>query len=59
MLQLSIAQFKQGSYIIVEGKPDASFFYIIQKGLVQITKSSDTTPVRYGPGDFIGVVPCM
>ena len=59
MLQLSIAQFKQGSYIIVEGKPDASFFYIIQKGLVQITKSSDATPVRYGPGDFIGVVPCM
>ena len=59
MLQLSIAQFKQGSYIVVEGKDDADFFYIVQKGLIQCSKSTDKTPVRYGPGDFIGVVPCM
>lgn len=60
MLQLAITQFKQGSYIVVEGKADTTFFYIIQKGMVQITKSSDKgQPVRYGPGDFIGVVPCM
>lgn len=59
-LQLSFAQFKQGSYIVVEGKSNADFFYIIQKGMVQCSKSSDQgNPVRYGPGDFIGVVPCM
>ncbi|MCQ2596529.1 MAG: Crp/Fnr family transcriptional regulator [Treponema sp.] len=59
-LQLSMAQFKQGSYIVVEGKANADFFYIIQKGMVQCSKSSDQgQPVRYGPGDFIGVVPCM
>ncbi len=59
-LQLSFVQFKQGSYIVVEGKFNADFFYIVQKGLVQCSKSSDLgSPVRYGPGDFIGVVPCM
>ncbi|MCF0241426.1 MAG: Crp/Fnr family transcriptional regulator [Treponema sp.] len=60
MLQLSFAQFRQGSYIVVEGKPKSDFFYIIQKGLVQCSKSSDQdAPIKYGPGDFIGVVPCM
>jgi len=58
-LQLSFVQFRQGSYIVVEGKANNDFFYIVQKGLVQCTKSSDGNPVRYGPGDFIGVVPCM
>lgn len=60
MLQLSFAQFRQGSYIVVEGKSKSDFFYIIQKGLVQCSKSSDQdAPAKYGPGDFIGVVPCM
>jgi len=59
-LQLSFVQFKQGSYIVVEGKFNTDFFYIVQKGLVQCQKASDKSqPVRYGPGDFIGVVPCM
>lgn len=58
-LQLSLIQFKKGSYIVVEGKYDADFFFIVREGLVQCTKSSDGNPVRYGPGDFIGVVPCM
>ena len=59
-LQLSFVHFKTGSYIVVEGKYNANFFYIVQKGLVQCSKSTDKgQPVRYGPGDFIGVVPCM
>ena len=59
-LQLSFVQFKQGSYIVVEGKFNADFFFIVQKGTIQCSKSTDQgNPVRYGPGDFIGVVPCM
>lgn len=61
MLQLQIVNFKRGTYMVVEGKADSDNFYIIQKGSVQCLKSSGsgTTPVQYGPGDFVGVVPCM
>lgn len=61
MLQLQIVKFTQGSYIVVEGKSNNESFYIIQQGLVQCTKSSGsgTTNIKYGPGDFVGVVPCM
>ena len=36
-------------------------FFIIQQGRVQCYKSSGngTTSVIFGPGDFVGVVPCM
>lgn len=61
MLQLQIVNFKQGTYLVVEGKSDNDHFYIIQKGSVQCIKGSGSgiTPVIYGPGDFVGVVPCM
>lgn len=61
MVQLQVANFKQGSYIVVEGKANSNVFYIIQKGLVQCFKSSDSgiQPFNLGPGDFVGVVPCM
>ena len=61
MLQLQITNFKKGTYIVVEGKPNSDKFYIIQKGSVQCMKSSGSgmAPVLFGPGDFIGVVPCM
>ena len=61
MLQLQIVNFKQGSYLVVEGKADSDHFYIIQKGSVQCLKSTGngTSTVLYGPGDFVGVVPCM
>ena len=61
MLQLQITTFKQGSYMVVEGKSDSDRFYIIQKGMVQCFKSSGSgiQPFRLGPGDFVGVVPCM
>ena len=61
MLQLSIVNFTKNSYLVVEGKADSDHFYIIQKGAVQCYKGSGSgiTPVKFGPGDFVGVVPCM
>lgn len=61
MLQLQITNFKKGTYIVVEGRANSDKFYIIQQGTVQCMKASGSgiAPVRYGPGDFIGVVPCM
>ncbi|MCQ2586971.1 MAG: cyclic nucleotide-binding domain-containing protein [Treponema sp.] len=60
-MQLQINKFQKGSYIVVEGKSDSDRFYIIQSGQVQCFKTSSTgiKPVLYGPGDFVGVVPCM
>jgi CRP-like cAMP-binding protein len=62
-VQLSIMQFKKQSYINVEGKQDASRFYILKQGQVQISKESeiieeDTGNILY-PGDFFAVVSCM
>lgn len=60
MLQLQVINFRKGSYIVVEGKEDSSNFFIIQQGSVQSHKVyGGMAPVRYGPGDFVGVVPCM
>lgn len=61
MLQLQVINFKPNSYIVVEGKSDSDRFFIIQKGLVSCFKSSGTgiKPFTLGPGDFVGVVPCM
>ena len=61
MLQLQIVSFKKGSYLVVEGKENTDHFYIIQKGNVQCMKATGAgiAPTLYGPGDFVGVVPCM
>ena len=61
MLQLQICRFPKGSYIVVEGKSDSDRFFIIQQGTVQCYKgeSGAIAPVVLGPGDFVGVVPCM
>ena len=61
MLQLMINTFKKGSYMVVEGKADSDRFYIIQQGQVQCYKASGSgmQPFILGPGDFVGVVPCM
>lgn len=60
-MQLQISKFQKGSYIVVEGKNDNDRFYIIQSGQVQCFKSSASgiQPYLLGPGDFVGVVPCM
>jgi CRP-like cAMP-binding protein len=61
LLQLKIVNFRKGTYLVVEGKSDSDHFYIIQQGLVQCYKAagSGILPVKLGPGDFVGVVPCM
>ncbi|RKX85610.1 MAG: cAMP-binding protein [Spirochaetes bacterium] len=62
-LQLSIVNFRKGSYIIVEGKQKADNFYIIRSGKVQISKEVEVVEEEggniLGPGDFFGVVSTM
>ncbi len=61
MLQLGFVNFTANSYILVEGRPDNDRFYIIQKGQVRCSKSINVglSNPNLGPGDFIGVIPCM
>ena len=63
MAQLSFVKFKKDSYILIEGKYDTNFFYIIQSGNVKVTKESEVVIEEggniFGPGDFLGVVSCM
>jgi CRP-like cAMP-binding protein len=62
-LQLSLVNFKKGSYIIVEGKQKADFFYILRGGNVRISKEVEVVEEEGGnllaPGDFFGVVSTM
>ncbi len=62
-LQLSLVNFKKGSYIIVEGKQKADNFYIIRSGKVRISKELEIVEEEggnvQGPGDFFGVVSTM
>jgi len=60
-LQLSIVAFNKGTYIIVEGKAQADYFYIIRTGKVKVTKEVEIVQEDnvLGPGDFFGVVSCM
>ena len=59
-LQLSIVKFNKNSYIIVEGKQDATCFYIIRGGKVGLSKEVAIVEEEggsiLGPGDFFGVV---
>lgn len=62
-LQLSLVNFKKNAYIIVEGKQNADFFYIIREGRVRISKEAQVVEEEGGnvlnPGDFFGVVATM
>ena len=62
-LQLSIVKFNKNSYIIVEGKQDATCFYIIRGGKVGLSKEVAIVEEEggsiLGPGDFFGVVSTM
>jgi CRP-like cAMP-binding protein len=62
-LQLSIVNFTRGAYIIVEGKANADFFFIIRSGRVRISKEVQVVDEEggnvLGPGDFFGVVSTM
>ncbi len=63
MLQLSFAKYGKDSYILIEGKPESDRFFIIQSGKVRIFKEvevvRDEDSGVLGPGDFLGVIPCM
>ena len=59
MLQLSLVNFKKDSYILVEGKTCGDKFYIIRSGTVNYYSQKNSTSYQLGPGDFIGVIPCM
>ena len=62
MLQLSFVNFRKGSYLVVEGKAESDRFFIIQSGNVRCFKATDAPggPIKLlGPGDFVGVIPCM
>lgn len=62
-LQLSLVNFKKNSYIIVEGKQKADYFYIIRNGSVRVYKEVEVVEEEGGnvlqPGDFFGVVSTM
>jgi CRP-like cAMP-binding protein len=59
-LQLSFVNFSKDSYIVVEGKPNADRFFIINQGKVRISKEVEVVEEEggnmLGPGDFFGVV---
>ncbi len=61
--QLSLVNFRKGSYIIVEGKQQADHFYIIHSGQVKISKQvefvEEESSGTQKPGDFFGVVSTM
>lgn len=62
MLQLSFVNFRKDSYILVEGKNDSDKFFIIKTGNVKCFKMNDPNNIStktLGPGDFVGVIPCM
>lgn len=62
MLQLSFVNYKKGAAIVVEGKAQSDRFFIIQVGQVQCVsevKIPGQEQVILGPGDFVGVIPCM
>ncbi|MCL2007843.1 MAG: cyclic nucleotide-binding domain-containing protein [Treponema sp.] len=63
MALLSFVNFQKGSYIIVEGKQDANYFYIINQGKVLISKEFEIVQEEQGnllgPGDFFGVISTM
>lgn len=62
-LQLTILNYKQGAYIVVEGKANADTFFIIRSGKVLISKEVEVVAEEggnvLGPGDFFGVVSTM
>lgn len=62
-LQLAMVNFKKGAYIIVEGKQNADYFYILRNGKVRISKEVEIVEEEGGntlkPGDFFGVVSTM
>ncbi len=60
MLQLAFLNYRKNAYILIEGKEASDRFFIIQKGQVRCSRVvSVVEDTILGPGDFVGVIPCM
>jgi CRP-like cAMP-binding protein len=61
--KLSLAKYKKGTYIFIEGNENKDVFYIIKEGQVQIHRSvekvTQNTGEVLGVGDFFGVISAM
>lgn len=61
--QFKVENYMEKSFITVEGKKDASNFYIIRNGKVKIMKENPVAGEEpysiLGPGDFFAVISCM
>jgi CRP-like cAMP-binding protein len=60
--QLVVVNYKKDTYIILEGKQNADFFFIIQQGKVRISKEAKVEGENddmLGPGDLFGVISTM
>jgi CRP-like cAMP-binding protein len=61
--QFKVENYMEKSFITVEGKKDASNFYIIRTGKVKVMKENPVPgedPFSIlGPGDFFAVISCM
>lgn len=56
--QISIANYKKGAYIVVEGEKCDSNFFIIERGRVRLTKAmalAGMSNINLKPGDFFEV----
>ncbi|MFC1503917.1 Crp/Fnr family transcriptional regulator [Spirochaetota bacterium] len=62
-VQLAIANFGPGSYIMVEGKRESDYFFIVRQGQVRTTRETALTEedsnIVLKPGDFFGVIEAM
>ncbi len=56
-----LKSFKTGTFVFLEGNP-ASEFYLIKSGTVELRRKFNTSELvvgKYGPGEFLGLVPAM
>jgi CRP/FNR family transcriptional regulator len=61
--QFKVENYQSSSFIIVENKKDADYFYIIRSGSVKLSRENpviaEDAETILGPGDFFGVISCM
>ncbi|MDR0410267.1 MAG: Crp/Fnr family transcriptional regulator [Spirochaetaceae bacterium] len=61
--QLSVANYRKGMYLLVEGKNSNGNFFILREGRVELSKQmqfpEENSMSMVVPGDFVGIVPAM
>lgn len=61
-MEPSILQFKKGAAVVVQGQPNAGFFYIVRKGTLGIDSEhrlGDKALSGFDPGDSFGLVSAL